>query len=98
MVKHIVFWKLKSAGAGRAQGAQRIKALLESLRGRVEGMRHLEVGINFEASDAAWDVALYCEFDSRSALDAYQDHPAHVAVKGEIGALRESRAVVDYEL
>ena len=100
MVKHIVVWKLKpnAEGAGRAANAERVKAALEGLRGKIPGMRHVEVGINFNATDAAYDVALYSEFDNRAALDGYQEHPEHVKVKGLIKSVRDSRVVVDYEI
>ncbi len=97
MVKHIVFWKLK-ASPDQEANARKMKQLLEGLAGRVPGMRHVEVGIDFERSDAAWDVALYTEFDTREALAAYQDFPEHVAMKGFIASVREHRAVIDYEV
>jgi len=98
-VKHIVLWKLKdeAEGAKKAENARRIKERLEALRGRIPGLRHLEVGVNFEPSAAAYDVALYSELDSRAALDAYQVHPEHKAVADFIGKVREARVVVDYE-
>ncbi len=98
-VKHIVLFKLKesAAGASRAANARAIKEKVEALRGRIPGVRQLEVGIDFERSAAAYDVALYSEFDSREALAAYQRHPEHVAVGDFIAAVREARVVVDYE-
>ena len=44
------------------------------------------------------DVALYTEFDSREALDAYQVHPAHQEFAAFLAPLRSERRVVDYEL
>jgi hypothetical protein len=100
MVKHIVFWKLKATAqpATRDENARKMKSVLEAIRGKVPGMRHLEVGLNFETSDAAWDVALYSEFDTRAALAVYQDHPTHLAAKDFIKTVRDTRAVVDYEV
>lgn len=100
MVKHIVFWKLKerAAGASRAENARLLKERLEALDGRIPGMLRAEVGIDFDRSAGAWDVALYSEFESREALDVYQDHPEHVAVKDFVLEVREDRAVVDYEV
>ena len=99
MVKHIVFWKLKAyaEGASRDENVRRMKAVLEGMRGKIPGMRRVEVGIDFERSEAAWDVALYCEFDTRDQLATYQEHPVHVAAKDFIRAVRDTRAVVDYE-
>ncbi len=99
MVKHVVFFRLKAQamGAPRAENARRIKQGLEALNGRIPGLRHLEVGINFAPGDASWDLALYAELDSREALDAYQSHPEHQKISELIASVRESRAVVDYE-
>lgn len=100
MIKHIVFWKLKdeALGATRAENAARIKREAEALVGVVPGIVHLEVGIDFEGSAAAWDVALYSEFACREDLAAYQAHPAHCAIAETIGEMRLDRAVVDYEV
>jgi hypothetical protein len=48
--------------------------------------------------EATYDVVLYSEFASREALDAYQEHPDHVAIKPFIGAVREARQCMDYEI
>jgi len=100
LVKHIVFWKLKDAahGVDKATNAARIKEMLEALNGRIPGLLKLEVGVDFLHSDASADLALYSEFESREALDAYQVHPEHKAVMPYIGEARTDRVVVDYEV
>jgi len=99
MVKHIVFWKLKdpAEGADKQANARRLKSALEALNGKIPGLLRLEVGIDFNRSDAAYDIALYSELSDRAALEAYQRHPEHVAVADLVNRLRSSRAVVDYE-
>ena len=62
------------------------------------GLRRLDFGIDFAATDQSSDVALYTEFDSREALDAYQAHPAHKEVAAFLTDLRSERRVVDYEI
>ena len=100
MVKHIVLWRLKPEAHGRpaADNARAIKEKLEALRGRIPGMLHLEVGIDFSREETSSDVVLVSEFESRAALDAYQVHPAHEAVKGFILEARSERRLVDYEV
>lgn len=100
MIKHIVFWKLKGEAEGgtAADNAQKAKQLLESLNGKIPGLLHLEVGIDFLHSADSADIVMYSEFESRESLDAYHHHPAHEAVKGFIGAIRNERRVVDYEV
>jgi hypothetical protein len=100
MIKHIVLWKLKdhAEGSAKAQNALKVKAMLEEMRGKIPGMHKLEVGVNFETSDAASDISLYAEFDSRESLEGYQNHPLHLKVKEFLPKIRTERRVVDYEV
>jgi hypothetical protein len=100
MIKHIVTWKLKDQANGndKATNAQKIKELLEGLRGKIPGMLHIEVGIDYSKTDASFDVLLYSEFESKAALDGYQAHPLHKAVMPFIGEARLERVLVDYEI
>ncbi|MCK9617576.1 MAG: Dabb family protein [Lentimicrobiaceae bacterium] len=100
MIKHIVCWTLKGNAEGRtkAENAVVMKNLLEGIKGIVPGMIHYEVGLNFNVSDAAFDVALYSEFENRDALDAYQVHPEHLRVVKELGKIRDKRIIADYEI
>ncbi|HVN48196.1 MAG TPA: Dabb family protein [Bacteroidota bacterium] len=100
MIKHIVVWKLKNfaEGGSKQKNALKVKELLESMHGKIPGLHHIEVGINFTNEENAGDIVLYSELDSREALDAYQNHPAHVAVKDFIKNVRSERQVIDYEV
>ena len=76
MVKHIVMWKIQGVnGQSKEETAQEIKRTLEDLNGKIEGLIHLEVGIDFLQSDASYDVVLYSELANKEALDFYQNHP-----------------------
>jgi hypothetical protein len=99
MVKHIVMWRFRDSAEGGDKTANmaKAKAMLEGMRGKVPGLAKLEVGVDFCRTAAAWDMALYSEFESRAALTGYQDHPMHVAVKEFIGPVVSERAIVDYE-
>jgi quinol monooxygenase YgiN len=99
VVRHLVLWKLKPEAHGRsaAENARAIKEKLEGLRGRVPGMLRIEVGIDFSRTESSSDVALYSEFESRAALDAYQVHPEHKAVMPFILEARSERRLCDYE-
>jgi len=92
MVKHIVMWRLKN----KADAAQ-VKQQLEGMKGRIEGLLALEVGLNFAESSPV-DIALYSEFKDRAALESYVDHPVHVPVKQFVGARVAERWVTDYEI
>jgi hypothetical protein len=99
MVKHIVMWRLKDEAdsRGKEENAILIKERLEALNGKIPGMVKLEIGIDFSASGDSCDVVLYSEFASREALQGYQKHPEHLAVKPFIKEVRYERRVVDYE-
>jgi hypothetical protein len=100
MIKHIVFWKLKdrAEGADRAANAHKMKALLDSCANVVPGIMKFEAALAQPGLEATYDVVLYSEFADRAALDAYQEHPSHVAIKPFIGAVREARQCMDYEV
>ena len=97
MVKHIVMWKIQGVnGQSKEETAQEIKRTLEDLNGKIEGLIHLEVGIDFLQSDASYDVVLYSELANKEALDFYQNHPLHVKAATEVvKPAATSRIVVD---
>lgn len=98
MVKHIVMWKLKETAHSndKATNAKLIKEKLESLRGKIEGLITIEVGIDF-LGGGNFDVVLYSEVKDREALDFYQNHPLHQALLPFIREAVEARHAVDYE-
>ena len=97
MIKHIVMWNLRGdTDAAKAQAISLLKRSFESLRGRIPGLVHLEIGVDSSRIDYACDVVLYSEFESQAALDAYAVHPEHLRVKQELADLRIARHQVDY--
>lgn len=99
VVKHIVMWNVRGDDAAlRARNIELLKREFESLRGRIPGLLHLEVGVDDSRIDYACDVVLYSEFDSRDSLAAYATHPEHLRVRQALGDLRVARHQVDYEV
>ena len=100
MIVHIVFWRLHETVNGRQKSAnaEEIRTRLHALRPQIAGLRRLDVGIDFAGTEQSSDIALYTEFDSREALDAYQVHPAHQEFAAFLAPLRTERRVVDYEV
>src|SRR5262245_52233117 len=97
MIKHIVMWNVRGdTPEQKAQGIARLQRSFESLRGRIPGLLHLELGVDSSRIDYACDVVLYTEFESQAALDAYASHPEHLRVKHEVADLRTARHQVDY--
>ena len=100
MIHHIVMWKLKEAaeGSDKKNNALKIKTMLEALKEKIQCIEFLEVGININPSEGAYDAALYSKFKDLAALEAYQKHPEHKKVSEFVGKVREGRTVVDYEV
>ena len=99
MIKHIVMWRLKehALGANKEANALQAQAKLEALKDLIPEILELKVGRDLLHGSASWDLALYAEFQDLSALETYQNHPAHQDVAGFIGEIRLDRAVVDFE-
>jgi quinol monooxygenase YgiN len=97
VIKHIVMWKLRGESPQqKSDAAALVKSVFEGLRGKIPGMRHVEVGVDTSRVDYACDVVLYSEFESQAALDAYATHPEHLKAKERLGDLRVARHQVDY--
>lgn len=98
MIKHIVMWRLRDEAHGNTAevNARLIKEKLEALSGRIPGLGAIEVGIDCSRTEQSADVVLYSEFADREALDLYQGHPEHEAVKSFIGGVTSERRLVDY--
>ena len=99
MIRHIVMWNVRGDDdVTRARHAALVKREFESLRGRVDGLLHLEVGIDESRIDDACHVVLVTAFATRADLAAYAVHPEHLRVRRALGDLRIARHQVDYEV
>jgi heme-degrading monooxygenase HmoA len=99
VVKHIVMWNVRGETPGdRRDVALDIKNRFEQLKGVVPGLIHLELGLDTSRVDYACDMVLYSEFDSEASLKAYATHPAHLAIRQELGDVRIARFQVDYDV
>ena len=100
MIKHIVMWTIKTNvdGATKEEIVKILKVMLEGLKETIPVIHALEVGVNVNPGDTAYDIVLMSEFKSRNDLEIYQKHPDHVKVADFVGRVRELRAVVDYEV
>jgi hypothetical protein len=95
MITHIVLFKLKDTSA---DSIRRAKDKLLSMNGKVDLLRHLEVGLDVIHSARSYDIALYTKFDSLDDLQSYQVHPYHGGdVAPYMREASEAVAVVDYE-
>lgn len=100
MIRHIVLWKLKdhAEGADRAANLLKMQALLESCADLVPGILHFTVATAKPGFEATYDILLDSTFASKADLDAYQTHPTHAAMKPFVGAIRQERQCMDFEV
>jgi len=94
MVKHIVMFKLADKNEENLNEAI---AALNSLRGNIETLKFLELGIDFLGSERSHDIVLTAFFDDREGLKAYAGHKNHLPVVDKMRSLCSSSIVVDYE-
>ncbi|MEE8056274.1 MAG: Dabb family protein [Pseudomonadales bacterium] len=100
MIKHIVMWRLHNEAEGndKTTNARIAKEKLQALNGVIPGLINLEVGNDFSNGEMSCDLVLYSELESKEALKAYQQHPAHVEVAKFVVSICAERWVVDYEV
>ncbi len=95
MIKHIVMFKLKEKNPANIEKAMQA---LQSLEGKIEALRSLEIGVDFTQSERSYDIVLTTYFDDREGFDTYGPHPKHIPVIETMRALCSSSVVVDYEV
>lgn len=100
MIKHIVLWRLNESAYenNKHTNAQLLKEKLLAMSGKVHGLLKIEVGFDLSNEKDSSDVVLYSEFNSKEALQQYQIHPEHEAIKKWLSEVRYERRVVDYEV
>lgn len=95
MITHIVLFKLANPTAENI-AATRNKLL--GMDGKIDLLRHIEVGVDLIRSERSYDIALTTRFDSMEDLQAYQIHPYHAGeVVPHMKSVCSSTVVVDYE-
>lgn len=96
MIKHIVCFKLKDNSREECEKAREV---LLSMKGNVELLRDIEVGVDFLHSPRSYDVILQVVLDDEKALEDYQKDEYHCSVvKKHMHAVAESSVAIDYYL
>lgn len=95
MIVHIVMFKFKDED--KNENILKVKEMLEGLPSKIEGLKQMEVGIDINRSERAYDLSLYSTFESRDDLNVYATHPAHLEVLSFIKEVVETTKVVDYQ-
>jgi hypothetical protein len=98
MINHVVLFKLKDFPVEEKEKIlTELKSLLEGLKDKIQEVKYLEVGLNYETDAKSNDIVLLSHFNSVEDLDRYRVHPEHLKVVARFGEVTESRAAVDYE-
>lgn len=98
MINHVVLFKLKEYSTQEKQSViAEMKSLLEGLYGKIDELKFIEVGVNYELETKSFDVALITHFNSIEDLDKYRVHPEHKKVIARFAEFNLDRAAVDFE-
>ena len=93
MIVHNVLFKLKDPAE-----VERAAEVLRSMEGRIDVLKHIEVGIDKLGTARSYHVALITRFDTWADFETYRSHPVHQPVLAHMAEVVESAAVVDYEV
>ena len=96
MVVHIVMFQFKEEN--KVLNIAKVQDKLEKLEGKIDVLKTMEVGINFNESERAMDLSLYSTFESEEDLKAYAVHEEHLKVVELIKEVTLESKVVDYIL
>jgi hypothetical protein len=82
----------------KALNMARVQKKLQDLEDSIDVLKSMEVGMNFNESERAFDMSLYSTFETTRDLKIYQEHPAHQKVVELIKEVTTESKVVDYVL
>ncbi len=100
MINHTVVFKLRDFENEdqKAVVRNKIKQALLALKEKIEVLKYIEVGLNFELMSSSHDICLITHFETIHDLEVYRNDPEHLKVAELIKANTIDRAVVDFEL
>ncbi len=97
MIKHIVVWRMANT-PDKKEKAEAIKKNLEALKDKIDVIKDIHVGLNFNDTEYASDVVLESVFETKEDLNTYQNHPEHKSVGANyVRPNVAERRVIDYE-
>ncbi|MCK3769368.1 Dabb family protein [Microbacterium aerolatum] len=96
MIRHVVFFRWKDTFTDDIR-TQWVDGL-ERLEGNVPGLLSLTHGADGLRGDRSWDHVIIADFTDRTALETYNTHPLHEAIKVYSLPNVEDLAYVDLDL
>ncbi len=94
MIVHIVMFQFKEEN--KAANIKNVVEQLEALEEKIDVLASMEVGVDFNGSERAFDLALYSTFATKEDLKTYATHPEHLKVVKLIKEVSTQSRVVDY--
>ena len=97
MINHVVLFKLKDyPEQEKREIISEITSALMGLKDKIEELKYIEVGANYELDSKNYDIALISHFENLDDLETYRVHPEHQKVVKLVGETAASRAAVDF--
>lgn len=93
MLKHIVMYKLKDCSN---ENALKLRDVFLSMKGKIDVLEDISVGIDCVRSERSYDVVLECIFKGEEELKSYLIHPVHLPVKDYVHQAIVKSHSVDY--
>ena len=98
MIRHILFWKYTDTVKAEHKEAEALAFLQKSVAtmvGHIESLRCAEINTNTAGGE--YDLVFYSELRDADALQAFQNHPLHIAHRERCKALVTDRLCGDME-
>ena len=96
MIKHIVCFKLRDASEENCKKAAEV---LLSMKGNIDYIKDIEVGVDFLHSPRSYDVFLSVVLENEEMLDVYQNDPYHCdVVKAFMHSVAEKSVCLDFNI
>ncbi|MGI9608499.1 MAG: Dabb family protein [Acidimicrobiales bacterium] len=74
----------------------RCRMLMESMRGRIDGMVELDVQVNNLAGSFSCDLSLTTTWTDQAAYERYTTDPVHLEVRQQVLDLTTEAMTIDY--
>jgi len=94
MIVHIVMFKFKEEN--KVSNIEKVVQMLNALVEKIDVLQTMEVGVDFNGSQRAFDLSLYSTFETKEDLKSYAVDPAHLEVVALIKEATLESKVVDY--
>ncbi|MFE6075161.1 Dabb family protein [Paenibacillus sp. NPDC057886] len=95
MITHVFVTKLKNRNE---ETINNVKNKLLGMKGKIEHLKDLSVGVDFTHTQISYDIAMVAQFNSKEDFNAYLAHPAHLEVAKYIFGVQEKVVTVNYEI